>query len=156
MRKILMLSVLSCTASLSLADPVVQPVIQGKSYNSFQITNVMLKKTFGTPLKIVKGEVDECNGGHFPDQWIYDSFIVLENGRIDKVYLKMNNAVKINSIKIDGKITETQFKKKFSPFIFNLEPHVYGIETPKDSNDSVTFHFQNGHLNNYQFNFDDC
>lgn len=156
MRKILMLSVLSCTASLSLADPVVQPVIQGKSYNSFQITNEMLNKTFGTPLKIVKGEVDECNGGHFPDQWIYDSFIVLENGRIDKVYLKMNNAVKINSIKIDGKITETQFKKKFSPFIFNLEPHVYGIETPKDSNDSVTFHFQNGHLNNYQFNFDDC
>ena len=156
MRKILILSVVSCISSLSLADPVVQPVIQGKSYNSFQITNVTPKKTFGTPLKIVKGEVDECNGGHFPDQWIYDSFIVLDNGRIDKVYLKMNNAVKINSITIDGKITETQFKKKFSPFIFNLEPHVYGIETPKDSNDSVTFYFKKGHLNYYQFNFDDC
>lgn len=74
MRKILMLSVLSCISSLSLADPVVQPVIQGKSYNSFQITNVAPKKIFGMPLKIVKGEVDECNGGHFPDQWIYDSW----------------------------------------------------------------------------------
>ncbi|RKG40099.1 hypothetical protein [Acinetobacter rongchengensis] len=156
MRKILMLSVLSCIASLSLANPVVQPVIQGKSYNRFQITHVTPKKTFGAPLKIVKGEVDECNGGHFPDQWVYDSFIVLENGRIDKVYLKMNNAVKINNIKIDGKITETQFKKKFSPFIFDLEPHVYDLEIAKDSNDSVTFYFKNGHLDYYQFNFDDC
>ncbi|MEG0481663.1 MAG: hypothetical protein RR575_02210 [Acinetobacter sp.] len=156
MQKLLMMTVLSCLSSFSLADPVIQPVIHGKSYSSFQITNAMPNKTFGKPFKIIKGEADECNGGYFPDQWIYDNFIVLDNGRIDKVYLKMNNAVKINSITIDGKITETQFKKKFSSFIFDLEPHVYGIEIPKDSNNSVTFYFEKGHLNYYQFNFDDC
>lgn len=152
MKKMIFLSMLSCIASFSFADTVIKPIIRGQTFNAFYIP----VKTFGKPLKVIKGEEDECNGGQFPDKWVYDHFILLENGRIDKVYLKGNNAVKVNTATLDEKITEAQFKKKFSKFIFKAEPDGYAIAIPKDSNNAVTFYFKNNKLSYYQFSFDDC
>ena len=105
--KTLFISVLCCVSTLTFADKTIQPVINGKTYHSFDLN----LKTLPKPLKVIKGEPDECNGGKFPDEYDFGSFTVNGYDRIQTVHMLKNNAVIFYGKKIDGSMTKANFQK---------------------------------------------
>ncbi len=120
--------------------------------NSFDIPLNNLKK----PKQVIKGEDDECNGGYFPDQWVYEDGVVLSTGSLDKVYVSQQNGLKYGSRLFNHLTSENEFKKFFGEQIYMTKNHVYSLQPWEGSNDSLDFHFRNGKLHYYMHSIDDC
>ena len=152
--KTLFISVLCCVSTLTFADKTIQPVINGKTYHSFDLN----LKTLPKPLKVIKGEPDECNGGNFPDEYDFGSFTVNGYDRIQTVHMLKNNAVIFYGKKIDGSMTKANFQKIFKGKITSDEenPNRFSASSEQDEYKSITFYFKNNHLDHYELWVDDC
>lgn len=152
--KILIVSALLCVASSTFADKTIKPIINGKTYNSFQ----MNLKTLPKPIKIIKGEPDECNGGNFPDQHDFGSFTVNDNNQIQTVRMLKNNAVIFYGKKIDASMTKTNFQKLFKGKIDSDKefPNRFSASSEDDEYKSIVFYFKNNHLDHYDLWVNDC
>ncbi|GAA5587500.1 hypothetical protein Acal01_02670 [Acinetobacter calcoaceticus] len=139
-------------ATTSYAQVNIKPLWHGKVLKDFDITLNSLKK----PKQVIKGEVDECNGGYFPDQWIYEDGVILSTGSLDKVYVSQKNGLKYGSRLFNHLTTENEFKKFFGKQIDISENHTYSIFPWEGSNDGLHFHFRNGKLHYYTHSIDDC
>lgn len=148
--------VLMFMASQSLfAAPFVQPVIQGKTYNNWEVPIRSLAK----PKSIIKGKPDECNGGNFPDEYDYGSFKLLDTGVIKEVYLSQNNALVFHGQKIRGGIDQKTFMQQFKKYELWMDAenkNVVYSGLAESGNDSIEFFFKNGKLLKYKLFFDDC
>ena len=148
--------VLMFMASQSLfAAPFVQPVIQGKVYNNWEVPIRLL----GKPKSIIKGKPDECNGGNFPDEYDYGSFKLLDTGIIKEVYLSQNNALVFHGQKIRGGIDQKTFMQQFKKYELWMDAenkNVVYSGLAESGNDSIAFVFKNGKLLKYKLFFDNC
>lgn len=148
--------VLTFMASQSLfAAPFVQPVIQGKTYNNWEVPIRSLAK----PKSVIKGKPDECNGGYFPDEYDYGSFKLLGTGVIKEVYLSQNNALVFHGQKIRGGIDQKTFMQQFKKYELWMDAenkNVVYSGLAESGNDSIAFVFKNGKLLKYKLFFDDC
>ena len=152
--KIFSLAVLCAISTFSFADKTIKPVINGKTYNSFDLN----LKTLPKPQKIIKGEPDECNGGNFPDEHDFGSYTVNDNNRIQTVRMLKNNAVIFYGQKIDSTITKANFQKMFKGKIRSDEEDTnrFHASSEQDEYKSITFYFKNNHLDHYDLWVDDC
>jgi len=152
--KTLAVSMLCCISTFAFADKTIKPVINGKTYNSFE----MKLKTLPKPIKIIKGEPDECNGGNFPDQHDFGTFTVNGYDRIQTVRMLKNNAVIFYGKKIDGTITKANFQKMFKGEIRSDEddPNRFHASSEEDEYKSITFYFKNNRLDYYKLWVNDC
>lgn len=148
--------VLMFMASQSLfAAPFVQPVIQGKVYNNWEVPIRLL----GKPKSIIKGKPDECNGGNFPDEYDYGSFKLLDTGIIKEVYLSQNNGLLFHGQKIRGGIDQKSFMQQFKKYELwgdSENKNIVYSGLAESGNDSIEFVFKNGKLLKYKLFFDDC
>lgn len=142
----------------ALAENFVQPIIQGKVYNTWTVN----PKRFGQPVHMLKGGEDECNGGYFPDQYQFKNFSVLSNGQIHEVYLTQNNGLSFHNERISPStspsLNKAQFMKKFKKYlrIDSENPNILHADASDDSNDSISFVFNNTQLLKYQLHVDNC
>lgn len=153
--KILGLALMSMVSTPILAAPFVQPVIQGKVYNNWEVPIRLL----GKPKRIIKGKPDECNGGYFPDEYDYGSFKLLDTGVIKEVYLSQNNELLFHGQKIRGGIEQKRFMQQFKKYELwgdSENKNVVYSGLAESGNDSIEFVFKNGKLLKYKLFFDDC
>ncbi len=141
-------------ATTSWADKDIKPVIQGKTYSSFDI-NI---KTLPKPLKTIKGEVDECNGGNFPDERDFGSLTVNTLGQIRTVRMMPNNAVIFYGKKLDASTTKSSFLKNFKNIAQQDEdnPNRFFASSSDDEYKSIQFYFKNNRLDYYRLWQNDC
>ena len=141
-------------ATTSWADKDIKPVIQGKTYSSFDI-NI---KTLPKPLKTIKGEVDECNGGNFPDERDFGSLTVNTLGQIRTVRMMPNNAVIFYGKKLDASTTKSSFLKNFKNIAQQDEdnPNRFFASSSDDEYKSIQFYFKNNRLDYYRLWENDC
>lgn len=152
--KTLTISMLYCISTFAFADKTIKPVINGKTYNSFELN----LKTLPKPIKVIKGEPDECNGGNFPDQYDFGSYTVNTNDRIETVRMTKNNAVIFYGKKVDASMTKANFQKIFKGKI-NLDeenPNRFSASSEEDEYKSIVFYFKNNHLDHYKLWVNDC
>lgn len=152
--KTLAISMLCCISTLSFADETIKPVINGKTYNSFELK----LKTLPKPVKIIKGELDECSGGNFPDEHDFGTFTVNGYDRIQMVRMLKNNAVIFYGKKIDASMTKANFQKMFKGKINSDEenPNRFSASSEEDEYKSIVFYFKNNHLDHYNLWVNDC
>ncbi|MCJ8160026.1 hypothetical protein [Acinetobacter zhairhuonensis] len=147
---------LICMVSQSLfAAPFVQPIIQGKIYSNWEVPI----RSLGKPKSVIKGKLDECNGGYFPDEYDYGSFKILDTGVIKEVYLSQNNELLFHSQKIRGGVDQKNFMqqfKKYELWIDTENKNVVYSGLAESGNDSIEFVFKDGKLLKYKLFFDDC
>ncbi len=141
-------------ATTTWADKDIKPVIQGKTYSSFDI-NI---KTLPKPLKTIKGEVDECNGGNFPDERDFGSLTVNTLGQIRTVRMMPNNAVIFYGKKLDASTTKSSFLKNFKNIAQQDEdnPNRFFASSSDDEYKSIQFYFKNNRLDYYRLWQNDC
>ena len=141
-------------ATTTWADKDIKPVIQGKTYSSFDI-NI---KTLPKPLKTIKGEVDECNGGNFPDEHDFGSLTVNTLGQIRTVRMMPNNAVIFYGKKLDASTTKSSFLKNFKNIAQQDEdnPNRFFASSSDDEYKSIQFYFKNNRLDYYRLWQNDC
>lgn len=150
--KIFSLAVLCAISTFSFADKTIKPVINGKTYNSFDLN----LKTLPKPQKIIKGEPDECNGGNFPDEHDFGSYTVNDNNRIQTVRMLKNNAVIFYGQKIDASMTKANFQKMFKNKASQDNPNRFSASSEEDEYKSISFYFKNNHLDHYVLWVNDC
>ncbi len=141
-------------ATTTWADKDIKPVIQGKTYSSFKIDIKALPK----PIKIIKGEPDECNGGNFPDERDFGSLTVNTLGQIRTVRMMSNNAVIFYGKKLDASTTKSSFLKNFKNIAQQDEdnPNRFFASSSDDEYKSIQFYFKNNHLDYYRLWENDC
>ncbi|ENU92923.1 hypothetical protein F971_01910 [Acinetobacter vivianii] len=153
--KILCLALMCIASSPILAASFVQPVIQGQTYNNWKVPLRLL----GKPKSVIKGKVDECNGGYFPDEYDYGSFKLLVTGIIKEVYFSHNNELLFHGQKLHGGIDQKQFMQQFKKYELwedSENKNVVYSGLAESGNDSIEFVFKNGKLLKYKLFFDDC
>ncbi|WP_111858198.1 hypothetical protein [Acinetobacter sp. CFCC 10889] len=152
--KILSFTIFTLLATTSWADKDIKPVIQGKTYSSFEM-NI---KTLPKPIKIIKGEPDECNGGNFPDQHDFGTFTVNDNNQIQTVHMLKNNAVIFYGKKLDASTTKSSFLKNFKNIAQQDEdnPNRFFASSSDDEYKSIQFYFKNNRLDYYRLWENDC
>ncbi len=138
----------------ALAENFVQPIIQGQVYKTWTVN----PKVFGKPVHVLKGAEDECNGGYFPDQYQFKNFSLFSNGQIQSVYLAQNNGLFFHNERISATLNKAQFVKKFQKYVRkdSDNPNILHADASDDSNDSITFVFNNTQLLKYQLHVDNC
>ncbi|NNP70998.1 hypothetical protein [Acinetobacter sp. Ac_5812] len=152
---ILGLALMSMVSQPLFAAPFVQPVIQGKTYNNWEVPI----RSLGKPKSVVKGKPDECNGGYFPDEYDYGSFKLLDTGVIKEVYFSQNNALVFHGQKIRSGIDQKSFMQQFKKYELWMDAenkNVVYSGLAESGNDSIEFVFKNGKLLKYKLFFDDC
>lgn len=153
--KILSLALMCVISSPLLAAPFVQPVIQGKTYSNGEVPI----RSLGKSKSIIKGKLDECNGGNFPDEYDYGSFKLLDTGVIKEVYLSQNNGLLFHGQKIRGGIDQKSFMQQFKKYELwgdSENKNIVYSGLAESGNDSIEFIFKNGKLLKYKLFFDDC
>ncbi len=153
--KILGLALMGMISTPIFAAPFVQPVIQGKVYDNWEVPI----RSLGKPKSIIKGKPDECNGGYFPDEYDYGSFKLLDTGVIKEVYLSQNNELLFHGQKIRGGIEQKRFMQQFKKYELwgdSENKNVVYSGLAESGNDSIEFVFKNGKLLKYKLFFDDC
>lgn len=152
--KFSILCILCGISVLSFADRDIKPVINGKTYHSFQMNQKNLPK----PSRVIKGAVDECNNSYFPDENDYGRYTVTTTGRIKTVYLQNNNAIILYGEKLTGTTTKSSFQKKFKNQILDMEIHSnkFSVFSMDDEYKSVQLFFKNNHLAYYRLWVNDC
>ena len=146
----------------ALAENFVQPIIQGKVYNTWTVN----PKRFGQPVHMLKGGEDECNGGYFPDQYQFKNFSVLSDGQIYEVYLTHTNGLFFHNERISAStslstspsLNKAQFMKKFKKHvrIDSENPNILHADASEDSHNSISFTFKNNQLLKYRLDVDNC
>lgn len=153
--KILGLALICMVSRALCAAPFVQPIIQGKIYSNFEVPIRLL----GKPKSVIKGKLDECNGGYFPDEYDYGSFKILDTGVIKEVYLSQNNELLFHNQKIHGGVDQTIFMqqfKKYELWMDSKNKNIVYSGLAESGNDSIEFVFKDGKLLKYKLFFDDC
>ncbi|ENX21868.1 hypothetical protein F892_01106 [Acinetobacter vivianii] len=153
--KILGLALMCLVSQPLFAAPFAQPIIQGKTYNNWKVPLRLL----GKPKSVIKGKVDECNGGYFPDEYDYGSFKLLDTGIIKEVYFSHNNELLFHGQKLRGGIDQKQFMQQFKKYELwedSENKNIVYSGLAESGNDSIEFVFKNGKLLKYKLFFDDC
>ncbi len=147
-------AVVLCLGTCSaFADQTIKPIINGKVYNTLNINLKSLPK----PLKVIKGEDNECVG-KLPDTYKYKGFSADSDGMIREVYLTGQNAVMFYGKKVDSSMTKAEFLKLFKGKVEQATDNKnrYYANSPTDEYISISFYLRNDHIEKYELWVDDC
>lgn len=141
-------------SSLGYAKESIQPIIHGKIYPSFRVS----LNEFGQPDKINKGRVDHCNGGFFPDQYLYQDFTLLDRGLVYEVILNQKNGLIFYNQKINLNTKKSTFLKQFQGIVQKSSENMneYYAESEEDATTLITFIFKGEKLVKCKIIMNDC